>query len=570
MLRPLLYISGGGLEIGRCGQRINRRQLLKRGIAAASAGILMSALTRQTNAGQLPMLAPVQTGHAPIDPASGWRIPTTGIEERSIAELQEMMASGTLTARQLTSRYLARIRSIDQQGPQLKSFIETNSEALAIADQLDRERRAGKVRGPLHGIPIALKDNIDTVDQMKTTAGSLALVDSMPLHDATVAAKLRAAGAILIGKTGLSEWANMRSSYTSSGWSARGGQVRNPYAVDRNPGGSSSGSAAAPSANLTVAAVGTETDGSIAYPASICGVVGIKPSVGLTSRAGVVPISDTQDSVGPLGRTVADAAAVLTTIAGVDERDSATVEAQHVSDDYTQFLNSDGLSSARIGVARQLFGYSAAADAIVNQLLLVMAEAGATIVDPVWLDTPGGGAENLLLLYEFKWGIAEYLAGRTENSPKTLGDLIQFNFDHAAQELQWFDQAVFLQANQMGPLSDSDYQWALQASRDASRRSLDRAFDDNQLDAIIAPTAPPAWPIDLASGDYAGSGSSAVAARAGYPLITVPAGFSGQLPVGITFIGRRWDEGRLIRLASGFEVTINARQQPEFLPTLPG
>lgn len=541
-------------------QRMNRRQLLRLGVAGAA---LM--LPGMASADGRPGFTPLgSSGFLPIDPDSGWAVPTVGVEERTIAELQQMMADGTLTARQITTRYLARIRNIDSQGPTLTAFIETNPDALRIADQLDAERRAGKVRGPLHGIPIALKDNIDTADGMKTTAGSLALVDSMPLRDATVAEKLRQAGAIPLGKTNLSEWANMRSSYTSSGWSARGGQTRNPYDTGRNPGGSSSGSAVAVSANLAAAALGTETDGSIAYPASLCGVVGLKPTVGLTSRAGIVPISHTQDSVGPMTRTVADAAAVLTAIAGGDDRDPATGDAPPAKD-YTTFLDREGLRGARIGVTRSLFGSGAASDSIVNGLLSIMADAGATVVDPAWLDTSGGGAENLLLLYEFKWDIEAYLAGRTENSPKALGDLIEFNFDHAGQELQWFDQAVFLQANQMGPLSDADYQWALGASRDASRRSLDAALDDQDLDALIAPTAPTAWPVDLGSGDYAGSSSSAVAARAGYPLITVPAGFSGNLPVGITFMGRRWDEGKLIKLASGFEARVAARREPRYL-----
>lgn len=537
--------------------RLNRRQLLKRGAAtAAGAAVLSTPLATQ----------------AADEQQQGWVAPHAEIEEVTIADLQAMMDEGTLTARQLTGMYLDRISQLDSAGPKLNSFIETNQEALLIADQLDRERAEGTVRGPLHGIPIALKDNIDTVDTMKTAAGSLALVDSMPLQDATVAAKLREAGAILLGKAGLSEWANFRSTQSSSGWSGRGGQVRNPYIIDRNPCGSSSGSGTAPSANLVTAALGTETNGSIVCPSNNTGLAGIKPSVGLTSRAGVVPISHTQDTVGPMGRTMADAAAVLTAIVGQDDRDPATAEAENISDDYTQFLNPEGLSGARIGVARGLFGFSPESDNVINGALQAMADAGATLIDPVEFPdidmAAAGAASTEVLLYEFKWDVAAYLAGRTANSPQTLADLIEFNFEHANEELQWFGQELFLQAQEKGPLTDPAYLEALEASRDVSRASLDAALDGNELDAIVAPTGAPAWPTDLINGDHFIGGSSSMAARAGYPLVSVPAGYIYGLPIGITFMGRRWDEGTLITLASGFEAVTAARQKPQFLPTL--
>lgn len=536
--------------------RISRRSVLKAGAAAAGAAAFASArsVARSTQA------------------YSGYFSPHADeLEEVGIAELQARMESGELTARQLVGMYLDRIHALDKNGPQLNSIIEINPDALQIATELDRERAAGNVRGPLHGIPIAIKDNIDTADRMLTTAGSLALVDSMPLQDATVVTRLREAGAIIIAKTNLSEWANFRGNNSSSGWSARGGQTRNPYITDRNPCGSSSGSGTAPSANLVAAALGTETDGSIVCPSNNCGLVGIKPTVGLTSRAGVVPIAHTQDTVGPMARTVADAAAVLSAIVGPDDRDPATAEAQNVSDDYTQFLDPEGLAGARIGVARQLFGFSQEADRVMVDAIQAMADAGAEIIDPVELpnleEIEASGAEFQVLLYEFGPDMEAYLAGRTANSPKTMADLVEFNREHSDVELKWFGQEHMIAAAALPGLDAPEYLAYLEQSRDGSRAQLDQALEANNLDAIIAPTGSPAWPIDLINGDHFLGGSSSPAARAGYPLVTVPAGYVYGLPVGVTFMGRAWDEGTLIRLASGFEAVTQVRQTPHFVPT---
>jgi amidase len=536
--------------------RVSRRNVLKAGAFAAS----MAALGHASGVARSSLAY------------SGYLSPHADeLEETSIAELQARMESGELTARQLVGMYLDRIHALDKNGPMLNSIIELNPDALQIATELDRERAAGNVRGPLHGIPIAIKDNIDTADKMLTTAGSLALVDSKPLQDATVAARLREAGAIIIAKTNLSEWANFRGNNSSSGWSARGGQTRNPYITDRNPCGSSSGSGTAPSASLVAAALGTETDGSIVCPSNNCGLVGIKPTVGLTSRAGVIPISHTQDTVGPMARTVADAAAVLSAIVGPDERDPATAEAQNISDDYTRFLDPEGLGGARIGVARELFGFSAEADHVMAAAIQAMSDAGATIVDPVTLpnlkEIEDSGAEYQVLLYEFGPDMEAYLAGRTANSPRTMADLVEFNREHADVELKWFGQEHMIAAAELPGLDAPEYLAFLEQSRDGSRAQLDQALEENDLDAIIAPTGSPAWPIDLINGDHFMGGSSSPAARAGYPLVTVPAGYVYGLPVGITFMGRPWDEGTLIRLASGFEAVTQVRRAPHFVPT---
>jgi amidase len=538
-------------------RRVNRRQVLKTG-ALAAAGTAAFGIGGVARANQA---------------YSGYISPhADALEEVTLAELQARMESGELTSRQLVGMYLERIHALDRNGPTLSSVLELNPDALQIATALDAERAAGNVRGPLHGIPIGIKDNIDTADRMHTTAGSLALFDSRPLQDATVAAKLREAGAVIIAKLGLSEWANFRGQNSSSGWSAVGGQVRNPYITDRNPCGSSSGSGTAPSANLVAAALGTETDGSIVCPSNNCGLVGIKPTVGLTSRAGVVPISHTQDTIGPMARTVADAAALLSAIVGPDERDAATADAQNISDDYTEFLDASGLSGARIGVARELFGWSQEADRVMVAAIQAMADAGATIVDPVALpnlaEIEASGAELQVLLYEYGPDMAAYLAGRTDNSPKTMADLVAFNNAHSGVELKWFGQEWMEIAATLPGLNDPDYLEFLETSRDGSRAQLDEALDGNELDALIAPTGPPAWPIDLLNGDHFLGASSSPAARAGYPLVTVPAGYVYGLPVGITFMGRAWDEGTLIRLASGFEAVTQVRQAPHFVPTL--
>jgi amidase len=534
--------------------RVARRNVLKAGAATGAAASSVEGVARGSS------------------PYSGHFSPHADeLEETSIAELQARMDSGALTSRRLVGMYLERIHALDSNGPRLNSVIELNPDALQIATELDRERAAGNVRGPLHGIPIAVKDNIDTADRMNSRAGSLALVDSRPFQDATVAAKLRESGAIIIAKLGLSEWANFRGNNSSSGWSAVGGQVRNPYIIDRNPCGSSAGSGTAPSASLVAAALGTETDGSIVCPSTANGLVGIKPTVGLTSRAGVIPISHTQDTIGPMGRTVADAAAVPSAIVGPDDRDEATAGAQNISGDYTAFLNPDGLSGARIGVARELFGFSQEADRVMVNAIKAMAEAGATIIDPVDLpnlaEINASGAEFQVLLYEFAPDMAAYLTGRTDNSPKTLADLVAFNKAHSGVELKWFGQELMELAAALPGLNDPDYLAFLETSRDGSRAQLNEALDGNELDALIAPTGSPAWPIDLINGDHVRGGSSSAAARAGYPLVTVPAGYVYGLPVGITFMGRAWDEGTLITLASGFEAVTQVRKAPHFLTT---
>lgn len=509
---------------------------------------------------------------------------TTGPEvyERSIAALRRDGDAGLLTARALVEAYLARIAALDQGGPRLRSIIELNPDALATAEALDAERQAQGPRGPLHGIPILIKDNIDTADAMHTTAGSLALLGSRPEQDATVAARLRAAGAILLGKANLSEWANFRSTHSTSGWSGRGGLTRNPHMLDRSAGGSSSGSAAAVAASFAAAALGTETDGSVICPSALCGIVGIKPTVGLTSRAGVIPIAHSQDTVGIHARSVADAALILGIIAGPDPRDLATAaSADHVQADYTRFLDADGLRGARIGVARQKFtGYHPGLDAAFEQAIAVMRDHGATIIDPADIPTIGDAAmrtaELEVLQYELKADINTYLATRIpdERYPdrplmRTLADLIAFNMAHAEAEMPYFGQEQFEAAQAKGDLTTDDYREAratcLRLARD---EGLDVVFTEHRLDALVAPSYPPAWTIDLVNGDRASSGVAGPAALAGYPLLTLPIGMLHSLPVGLTFMGRAFTEPMLIRLASALEHAIDARRPPLFRRSL--
>jgi amidase len=503
------------------------------------------------------------------------------VYEASISQLQAAMASGRLTSRQIVQSYLARISRIDQSGPSLRAVLELNPDASAIADALDAERKAGKLRGPLHGIPVLLKDNIDTDDKTLTTAGSLALVGSRPAQDATVAKKLRDAGAVLLGKTNLSEWANFRSTRSSSGWSGRGRQTGNPYALDRNPCGSSSGSAAAVAASLCAAALGSETDGSIVCPSALCGVVGIKPTVGLTSRAGVIPIAATQDTVGPHARSVADAALVLNAIVGADPRDPATeASAGRIPADYTAFLDPNGLRGARIGVIRNpgTFGYSPDADRVFNAALGIMQSLGATLIDPLDIpnDVIGFIPEELTVLhYEFKDNLNAYLATRVPNparpgaaDPRTLEALIAFNNANRATEMPYFGQEIFEQAQATGGLQAPAYLEALQKSRDGARAGIDKVIADNNLTAMVALTGQPAWPTDLINGDHFLGASSSGAARAGYPLISLTAGYAFGLPVGITFMGGAWSEPALIRLAYAFEQATKLRRPPMYYPTL--
>ena len=494
-------------------------------------------------------------------------------DEISIGDLQDAMKSGKHTARSIAEKYLARIDQIDKQGPAINSIIELNPDALAIADALDKERKDKGMRGPLHGVPLLIKDNIDTADKMMTTAGSLALLGSRPSKDSAVAQKLREAGAVILGKTNLSEWANIRSDHSTSGWSGRGGQTKNPYALDRNPCGSSAGSGAAVSANLCAAAIGTETNGSIVCPSSSNGLVGIKPTVGLVSRTGIIPISHTQDGAGPMCRTVRDAAIVLGALTGIDSQDAATADSrEHSYTDYTQFLKADGLRGARIGVVRKTFGFSEKVDKVMEDALDTMKKQGAILIDPAPIETAGkfGDSEFLVLLYELKADLNAYLARLGPNAPvKTLQDIIDFNEKNREKEMPYFGQDTFLKAQEKGPLTTQEYLDALAKNHQLARKEgIDATMDKNNLDALIGPTGGPAWLTDHINGDSFGGGSSGTAAVAGYPNITVPAGFISGLPVGISFFGRAWSEPVLIRVAYAFEQATKVRKAPRFLPTV--
>ncbi len=492
------------------------------------------------------------------------------LEEATIPQLQSALQNGTETAVSLTRRYLHRIAQLDQAGPRLNSVIELNPDALDIARQLDAERKVQGPRGLLHGIPVLLKDNIATHDRMMTTAGSLALLGSIAPQDATVARKLREAGAVVLGKTNLSEWANFRGSRSTSGWSGRGGQTRNPYVLDRNPSGSSSGSAVAVSANLCALAIGTETDGSIVSPASHCGIVGLKPTLGLISRAGIIPIAHSQDTAGPMTRTVTDAAIALGILAGADPRDPATRAAPE--QDFTRFLDANGLKGARLGVARKFFGANTRANKVLDGALTVLKEAGAEIIDPADLPASAsfGAAEQQVLLYEFKAGLNAYLGTLGPNVPRrSIEDIIAFNERNPDRELQFFGQETMIKARDKGPLTEPEYlEAAAKARRLAGPEGIDAVMDEHRLDAIIAPTSGPAGTIDYLYGDRGEGGSSGPAAVAGYPSITVPAGHHAGLPVGLSFFGRAWSEGVLIKMAYAFEQRAKARMVPKFLPTL--
>ncbi len=495
------------------------------------------------------------------------------LEEMTVLELQDAMASGRYTSRQLVERYLKRIEEIDRRGPTLRSIIEVNPDALRIADELDAERLQRGSRGPLHGIPIVIKDNIDTADRMMTTAGSLALEGAIAPRDAFVVERLRAAGAVILAKTNMSEWANIRSMKSSSGWSARGGQVKNPYALDRSPCGSSSGSGVAASANLAAVAIGTETDGSIVCPAGANGIVGIKPTVGLISRAGIIPISHTQDTAGPMARTVRDAAILLTAMTGRDPRDPATATAPGQAPDYAAGLDAGALKGVRIGVSRKLhFGYSPEVDRLIESAIETIKSQGAVVVDPVEIPTVDriDRCEQELLLYEFKADLNAYLANRGPGTPvRTLADVIAFNEREKAREMPFFGQEIFEQAEKKGPLTSSDYRTHLaNCRRWAGAEGIDAVINRHKLDALVAPTGSPAWAIDLVNGDHFLGASSSAAAVAGYPNITVPAGQVLGLPVGISFFGAAWSEATLVRLAYAFEQTTRHRRVPKLLPSL--
>ena len=563
---------------------VSRRDFLK-----YSAGVAAVAAGATSLLGNIPSIA------SPPRPSLFLHTgPNSGIEEITIAQLQAQFVAGTLTVTSLVNMYETRISALDQSGPRLNSILQLNPDAVTIAGRLDSQLKNGNSLPTLFGIPVLLKDNIDTGDTMQTAAGSFALVGTPALRDSTVAANLRAAGAVILGKTNLSEWANFRSFFSSSGWSGRGGQCNNPYAIDRNPCGSSSGSGAAASGNLTSVSIGTETDGSIVCPANANGVVGIKPTVGLVSRAGVVPISHTQDTVGPHARTVADAATVLTAIVQrtPDPRDPATStvplgqsgtgqKRPTLPPDYTHFLDPTGLKGARVGVGRDFEGFSPKADAIFESALTAMRNAGATLVDvsfPHIGEINSGNAEFTVLLFDFKIDLQKYFATRTgvPVAGGTLTDAINFNNAHASQELKFFGQEIFNLANTFSTdpnaVQPTGITYNAAIARDkliGATEGIDLLLSQNNLDAIVAPTDSPAWPSDLINGDHFIFGSSSACAIVGYPIINVPAGITFGVPTGISFMGTAFSEPKLIKLASGFEAATHARVKPQFLPTLP-
>jgi amidase len=553
----------------------SRRRFLQAALTTGGTAALLPALSAgravaPSTAATTPEVKPFEISVFELKPFE--------LDEITIPELQDGMKSGRFTARLLAEKYLGRIDEIDKpdsakHGPAVNAIIELNPDALSIADTLDQERRAKGPRGPLHGIPVLIKDNIDTADRMMTTAGSLALVGSKPSKDSFVAQRLRAAGAVILGKTNLSEWANIRSSHSTSGWSGRGGLTKNPYALDRNPCGSSSGTGAGISANLAAAGIGTETDGSIVCPSSSNGLAGIKPTVGLVSRGGIIPISHSQDGAGPMCRTVRDAAILLGALTGVDPDDGATAASVGKSQtDYAQFCDPNGLKGARIGVARKYFGFSDTVDALMEESLAVMKQQGATLVDPADIPTLGkfDESELLVFMYELKADLNAYLARLGPSAPvRTLQDIIEFNEHNRQKEMPYFGQDLFLKAQDKGPLTDKEYVDALAKNHQLARtEGIDALMDQHHLDAIVAPTGGPAWLTDLVNGDHVAGGSSNAAAVAGYPNINVTAGFLSGLPVGISFFGRAWSEPTLIKLAYSFEQATKARQAPRFLPTI--
>ena len=538
----------------------SRRKFLRHAVIASSAAAAYPALgaAREITRPRKPPASEVK----PFE-----------LDEITIAELQDGMNSGKFTAGSLVEKYTARIEEIDKREPAVNAVIELNPDAEAIADKLDQERKAKGPRGPLHGIPVLIKDNIDTADRMMTTAGSLALVGSRPPKDSFVAQKLRAAGAVILGKTNLSEWANIRSSHSTSGWSGRGGLTKNPYALDRNPCGSSSGTGAGISANLAAVGIGTETDGSIVCPSSSNGLAGIKPTVGLVSRRGIVPISHSQDGAGPMCRTVRDAAILLSALTGVDPEDSATAASGGKSrTDYAQYCDPNGLRGARIGVARRYFGFNDAVDVLMEESLDVMKRQGATLIDPADMETFGkfDDSELLIFLYELKADLNAYLARLGPSAPvRTLKDVIEFNDRNRQKEMLYFGQDLFSKAEAKGPLSEKEYLDALAKNHQLARtEGIDAIMDKHQLDALVAPTGGPAWLTDLVNGDHVAGGSSNAAAVAGYPNINVTAGFIFGLPVGISFFGRAWSEPTLIKIAYAFEQATKARQAPRFLASV--
>ncbi|HXJ95773.1 MAG TPA: amidase [Terriglobia bacterium] len=558
------------------GQRLTRRRFL----GAGPAALLVAGVSGAA--------ADAAGFRAPAPPARAWTEGSFELEEITVGELQDGMKSGKFTARSLTEMYLARIEKIDRPHPAkasagsraaeearpgVNALIEVNPEALRIAEEMDRERRTRGPRGPMHGIPVLIKDNIATADRMMTTAGSLALVGAKPPRDSFVAKRLREAGAVILGKTNLSEWANIRSEHSTSGWSGRGGLTRNPYALDRNACGSSSGSGAGASANFCALAIGTETDGSVVCPSSINGLVGIKPTVGLVSRSGIIPISHSQDTAGPMARTVTDAAILLGVMARIDPDDKITAESQgEAQPDYTRFLDPNGLKGARLGVARKFFGFNEAVDKLMEEALAEMKRQGAVLVDPADIPSMGkfGKTEFTVLVYELKADLNAYLATLGPGAPvHTLEEIIEFNKKNSDREMPYFGQDTFEKAQEKGPLTEKEYLDALDNNhKQARQEGIDAVMDKFQLDALVAPTAGPAFMTDLVNGDHDTGGSSSPAAVAGYPDITVPAGFVFGLPVGISFFGRAYSEPTLLKVAYAFEQATKARRPPKFLQTI--
>jgi amidase len=541
--------------------RPNKSSLSRRGFLESSVKIGAAATLA------VPAFASSDSANASVPDVKPFEL-----DEITIAQLQDGMKSGKFTARSITEKYLQRIDEIDKHGPAINSVIEVNPDAVSIADSLDAERKSKGPRGPMHGIPVLIKDNIGTADRMMTTAGSLALLGCTPAKDSGVAQRLRESGAVILGKTNLSEWANFRSSHSSSGWSGRGGQTRNPYALDRNPCGSSSGSGAAASANLCAVAVGSETDGSIVCPSSANGLVGIKPTIGLVSRSVIIPISHTQDTAGPICRTVTDAAILLSALAGTDTDDPATEASRGKSQpDYAKFLDRSGLRGARIGVVRKLTDFNEKMAPIMAAALDAMKREGAILVDPVEVDTIGkfDNSELEVLLYEFKADLNAFLEKHSAKAPThSLKEIIEFNERNRDKEMPYFGQDLMVRAEAKGPLTEQAYLDALAKDNRMSRQEgIDATMDKHKLDALLGATAGPSWLTDLLTGDHDTGGSSSLAAVAGYPNINVPAGFVSGMPVGISFFGRAWSEPTLIKIAFAFEQATRFRKAPRFLPT---
>ena len=552
---------------------MNRRLFLNQGTRVALTAALLPAVACQTTTDKpaADATAGATGAAAPGDTASSGTADSFELHELTIADLQARMAKGTDTARSLSEKYLARIKALNEAGPMLRAVIETNPDALTIADELDKERKAGKVRGPLHGIPVLIKDNIDSGDQMMTTAGASALVGNKAKQDAFIVKQLRAAGAVLLGKTNLSEWANFRSSHSVSGWSSRGRQTRNPYALDRSTSGSSSGSGAAAAANLCAVAIGTETDGSVVSPSSLNGLVGLKPTVGLLSRSGIIPISSTQDTAGPMARTVRDAALLLAALQGPDAADPARLPIPAGTPaDYTTFLKPDALKGQRLGVEKTHLNGPPKVAALLQAAVAALKAQGATIVEIELnkLVNPLGEAEFDVLLYEFKEGVNKYLAGAGA-SVKNLADVIAYNKAHAAEAMPFFQQETLIRAEATDGLGNAKYKAAVQKTVAGARQAIDGLLKQHQLAAIVGVTTGPAWCIDWVNGDYStGVDFSSPAAMAGYPHLTVPMGQVLGLPVGLSFVGPAYQEGRLLGLGYAYEQATHHRAAPKFLPTV--